>query len=48
MNTMRDTGQRFVFLGSQKRLFKEPLPPHVSVCNDRSEVEAAVTSPTNA
>ena len=46
MKTMLDTGQRFVFLGSQKGLFKEPLPPHVSVCHDRSEVEAAVTSPT--
>ena len=46
MKTMLDTGQRFVFLGSQKGLFKEPLPPHVFVCHDRSEVEAAVTSPT--
>ena len=46
MKTMLDTEQRFVFLGSQKGLFKEPLPPHVSVCHDRSEVEAAVISPT--
>ena len=46
MKTMLDTGQKFVFLGSQKGLFKEPLPPHVFVCHDRSEVEAAVTSPT--
>jgi hypothetical protein len=30
-------------LGSQKGLFKRPLPPGVSVCHDRSEVEAAVT-----
>ena len=46
MRTMLDTGQRFVFLGSRKGLFKGPLPSHVSVCHDRSEVEAAVTSPT--
>ena len=46
MKMTLDTEQRFVFLGSQKGLFKEPLPPHVSVCHDRSEVEAAVTSPT--
>jgi hypothetical protein len=46
MKTMLDTGQRFVFLGSQKGLIKQPLPPHVFVCHDRSEVEAAVTSPT--
>ena len=32
---MLDTEQRFVFLGSQKGLFKEPLPPHVFVCHDR-------------
>ena len=46
MKTMLDTGQRFVFLGSQKGLIKEPLPPRVSVCHDRSEVEAAVTRST--
>jgi hypothetical protein len=40
-----NTEQQFVFLGSQKGLFKEPLPPHVFVCHDRSEIEAAVTSP---
>ena len=45
MKTMLDTGQSFIFLGSQKGLFKEPLPPHVSVCHDRSEVEAAVINP---
>jgi hypothetical protein len=43
---MLDTDQRFVFLGSQKGLFKGPLPPHVSVCHDRSEVETAVSRPT--
>jgi hypothetical protein len=46
MRTMLETGQRFIFLGSRKGLFKGPLPSHVSVCHDRSEVEAAVTSPT--
>jgi hypothetical protein len=46
MKTMLDAEQRFVFLGSRKGLLKEPLPPHISVCRDRSEVEAAVTSPT--
>ena len=45
MKTMLETEQRFVFLGSQKGLFKEPLPPHVSVCRDRAEVEAAVIRP---
>jgi hypothetical protein len=45
MRTMLDTGRRFVFLGSQKSLFKGPLPPHVSVCHDRSELEAVVTGP---
>jgi DNA-binding Xre family transcriptional regulator len=43
---MLDAGQRFVFLGSQKGLFKGPLPMGVSVCHDRTEVEAAMTSPT--
>lgn len=37
------TEQRFVFLGSRKELFREPLPPGVFVCHDRSEVEAAVS-----
>ena len=46
MKTTLETGQRFVFLGSQKGLFTNPLPPRVSVCNDRSEVEAAVSNPT--
>jgi DNA-binding Xre family transcriptional regulator len=45
MKTMLETEPRFVFLGSQKGLFKEPLPPHVSVCHDRAEVEAAVSHP---
>ena len=45
MKTMLESEPRFVFLGSQKGLFKEPLPPHVSVCHDRSEVEAAVSHP---
>ena len=42
---MPDTEQMFIFLGSQKGLFKEPLPPHVSVCRDRADVEAAVARP---
>jgi hypothetical protein len=37
--------QRFVLLTSRKWLFKEPLPPGVSVCRDRSQVEAVVTGP---
>jgi hypothetical protein len=45
MKTMLETGQRFVFLGSHKGLFKEPLPPHVLVCHDHSEVESAVSHP---
>jgi hypothetical protein len=44
MKTILETEPSFIFLGSQKGLFKEPLPPHVSVCQDRSEVEAAVIS----
>src|SRR3954452_21696429 len=46
MKTAFNTEPRFIFLGSQKGLFQEPLPPRVSVCHDRSEVEAAVISPT--
>ena len=46
VNMAIDNEQRFIFLGSGKGLFKEPLPPGVSVCHDRSEVEAAVRSPT--
>jgi hypothetical protein len=46
MSSLRYAGQRFVFLGSQKGLFKQPLPSHVFVCHNRSEVEAAVASPT--
>jgi hypothetical protein len=37
--------QRFIFLGMQTGLFKEPLPPSISICHDRSEVEAAVSHP---
>ena len=43
---MIDMEQRFVFLGSQKGLFKGPLPPRVSICHDRAEVEAAIANPT--
>ncbi len=45
MKTTLETEQRFVFLGSQRGLFKHPLPPHVSVCHDRAEVEAAISQP---
>jgi hypothetical protein len=41
-----DTEQRFIFLGYPKRLSAEPLSPRVSVCHDRSEVEAAMVGPT--
>jgi hypothetical protein len=37
------TEQRFIFLGSQKEQFKEGMPPGVSICHDRAEVEAAVS-----
>ncbi len=46
MLTMLESEQRFVFLGSQKGLFRGDLPPGVSVCHDRAEVEAAVARPT--
>jgi len=47
MKTAKNNEQSFIFLGSQKGLFKDPLPPHVSVCRDRSEVEKAVCRPTS-
>ena len=37
------TEQRFIFLGSQKGQFKEGMPPGVTLCHDRAEVEAAVS-----
>jgi len=43
---MLDMEQRFVFLGSNKGLFKDPLPPRVSLCRDRAEIAAAVANPT--
>src|SRR5262249_16013860 len=43
--SMPDTEQTFVFLGWRRGLLKEPLPPHVSVCHDRADVEAAVGRP---
>jgi hypothetical protein len=46
MKTVLDMEQRFVFLGSRKGLFKEPLPPRVFICHDRAEVEAAVANQT--
>jgi hypothetical protein len=41
------TEQRFIFLGSQKGQFKEGMPPGVSICHDRAEVEAAVSGMVN-
>jgi hypothetical protein len=43
---MLETEQKLVFLGSRKGLFREPLAPHVSVCHDRHDVEAAIANPT--
>jgi hypothetical protein len=36
------TEQRFIFLGLSKGLLREPLPPRVFVCHDRSQVESAM------
>jgi hypothetical protein len=44
---MLDTERRIIFLGSQKRLFKNPVPRRIFICRDRFEVEAAMSSPTN-
>lgn len=46
MKTTVDTEQRFIILGTEKGPFRGPLPPHVSICHDRAEVEAAVSQPT--
>jgi hypothetical protein len=35
--------QRFIFLGNQKGLPTEALPPGMSICHDRAEVGAAVS-----
>jgi hypothetical protein len=35
--------RRLILLGSRKRLLPEPLPRRVSLCRDRSELEAAVS-----
>jgi hypothetical protein len=43
-----NTEPRFILLGSRKGLFREPLPPRISICHDRSEVEAAVSRPTKS
>jgi hypothetical protein len=45
MRTMLNTERRFVFLGSHKGLFKEPLPAGIVVCHDRSELEAVMSRP---
>jgi hypothetical protein len=45
MKTALNMDQRFIFLGSQKGLFQDPLPPRVFVCHDGAEVEAAVACP---
>lgn len=46
MKTTIKNEQQLIFLGSRKGLFREPMPPRVAVCHDRSEVEAAVCRPT--
>jgi hypothetical protein len=46
MKAMLETKRKVIFLGPVKGLFKDPLPPGVAVCHDRSEVEAAVAGPT--
>jgi hypothetical protein len=46
MKTAIDAEHRFIILGSEKGPFRGPLPPHVSICHDRAEVEAAVSRPT--
>ena len=42
---MPDEKQRFVFLGAGEGLLQRPLPPRVSVCHDRAEIEAAMAGP---
>ena len=41
-----DTQERYILLGSRKGLLQRPLPPRVSVCRDRSDVEAEMKRPT--
>jgi hypothetical protein len=45
---MLSTEQRFIFLGSQKGLFKKPVPRRIFICRDRSEVEAAMSRPARS
>jgi hypothetical protein len=42
---MVDLKPRFIFLGSRKRVFQGPLPPGISVCHGRSELEAVAATP---
>ena len=46
MTKLVNRDHRLIFLGSQKGFFKGSLPSRISVCHDRSEVEAAVAGPT--
>jgi hypothetical protein len=43
MKTAIDSEHRFIYLGSAKGLSGGPLPPHVSICHDRLELEAAMS-----
>ena len=40
-----DSQPRYILLGSRKGFLKRPLPPLVSVCRNRSEVESEVRRP---
>lgn len=48
MAIAHDSEQRFILLGSEAGLFKGSLPPRISICHDRSEVEAAVRGPAGS
>ena len=43
-----DTKQRYILLGPRKGFPKRPLPPCVSICRNRSEVESEVRKPSKA
>jgi hypothetical protein len=43
MTKVLDSRRRFVFLGPQKGLLPDPIPPRVSICHDRSELETLVS-----
>lgn len=43
---MLETERRIMLVGSRKGLFQGQLPPRVSVCHNRSEVETAIAQPS--